>query len=810
MTSKAPTLDVRLSNPDENAVALNAVAVPPPPGYYVIVGRGASAWYNHATLLQTPWGRQRMSLGNALLPVMHIGYEEPWSRRGGERMGQPPRFLDFFRGLGNLGLAGGLDQGDWLPASAFARTVRDAEQYVSGFYSDVQLTDGNYRLLYPGPGLRDTSLVIRNGFVGLIQRQVAHPGALPAPEQTRANATTASDDPAVWANPACPYRLSVYHHRVRRFVYAHKIDICTGPGQARLLDRALFATQDLYDEHLPVRDEIPEIRPADQGFPRILDGNEYIGSPNDRDKSVLVFKGNPVGAQSVQSAMDMPHVRDGQRARRVWWVISEDVRARNPADVPGRRNLLEIVGNSPLQDGEAAAITTNHGALWATQLARHNAFRNKLHRLGWHEIQQIAEGTPGAPHGTRFQAVPGIKCSFSFHPYGNPATPIRPAAPAGAAQSVLDLFRECAPSVPGAAEGLEIAPQGTTSPRSRALLEAVAAGEGITWAQLAISIQHASVEQRAALVTRAENWLEKQTGMVARYVRNLQVRIHAPFHPHEGTGPRAQAEHDLEKVVGSLKSAQPNPTPFLAYLQLSQRGQIDRLVQAIGDAPSDDDVEPMIVEASGPMRAEVRQLVEVVAIGNMARSITTDLLVYSLGQERGRAAEGTVLYMTQQLGNLGGMFHPGSGFAMALTDTRADAEVGAGWGRVRVLGAAILSGPTDGTEAAFNASHVQHGATLPQEGPAGGGGYNLAMTNIRRANQFLPVPARLSTFSQGELVTSGLSAGAAAAVIATRSATDRGYTPAEYALTFAALGLVLGLPLAVDAVLLTLPGVFSY
>jgi hypothetical protein len=838
-------IDVRLSNPGDNVVVNNAIARPPPPGYYVIIGRGASAWYNHLTLLQTPWGSDRMSRNGAPLPVMHIGYEEPWGRRGHERMGQPPRMLDFFRGLGpGLGLPGGLNEGDWLPASEFAATIRAAENEVCGFYRLVERPDGSY--LFTRNSLRNTHLVIKDGFVGIIEMAhdfAGHPGYLPAPEQARAAAATATiGDPTVWLKPTCPYRISVYHNRVRSFVYAHKIDICTGPGQARLFPDTLFATPELYQEHIPQRGVAPEIRPADQGFPRILDGNEYIGSPNDPDKSVLVFKGNPVGAQSAQSALDMPLVREGRRARRVWWVISEDIRARNAADVPGRRNLLEIVGNSQLQGGEAAAITTNHplGALWALQATRDTMLSNRLHRVGWHEIARISEGTPGEEHGTRDPAVPGIKCTFSFHPYGDPQQAFRPAAPAGASASVRTMMREAAPAVPGLAEGLDLATQ--PAPYNPTLLdapsivlrEAIADVCGVTPAGLHTLVDQATDEERESLITLAGNRMAERSEALIRYVRDLKVRIDAPStlersralgssilveRPTDISGPRERISIDsqnLRKLVDDLNALAPNPQPFFAYVQVAQRGRIDGLVEAIGRA-SEQGLLEIIQQDATALRAEVRRVLEAIAAieaAKMVRSITTDLLVYSLGQERGVQFEGTVSYMTQRVGALTAQNHAGSGFPMALIDTQVDPVVGGGC--LRVLGAAILTGPTNrGQATACSLAHVRHGSTLPQEAPAGGppvggGGYGLAMTNIRRANHFVPEPARLNTFSADELQAAGLSEHAATAIVAARSITDRGLTPAEYEQRLGEVGVEFDTDFALDIELIRSPALFRY
>ena len=59
------------------------------PIYYVIIGCGTAAVVNHTTLRQTEWGKKRIGE----LPVMHIGFNDPWSEYFEHGMGQPPSLL---------------------------------------------------------------------------------------------------------------------------------------------------------------------------------------------------------------------------------------------------------------------------------------------------------------------------------------------------------------------------------------------------------------------------------------------------------------------------------------------------------------------------------------------------------------------------------------------------------------------------------------------------------------------------------------------------------------------------------------------
>jgi hypothetical protein len=60
------------------------------PVYYVIIGRGPAAIINHTTLRQSEFGKNRIES----LPVMHIGFANPWTKYMQHGMGQPPHLLN--------------------------------------------------------------------------------------------------------------------------------------------------------------------------------------------------------------------------------------------------------------------------------------------------------------------------------------------------------------------------------------------------------------------------------------------------------------------------------------------------------------------------------------------------------------------------------------------------------------------------------------------------------------------------------------------------------------------------------------------
>lgn len=404
----------------------------PAEGFYVIVGRGVSAWYNHLTLVHPDnlWGHKRLSNSAGGGPddprVMHIGYPDPWSRRQGERMGQWPRMLDFFDGIApGLGLGSRVEpaekQNDWLRADHFAAALQEVEQYVAEtFYSRVTRDAGP---MVHGRGGR-SGLVLKPGFVGVIETRdeaqarwssstlEPEDGYLPRPELARLKKARRSFQAgADWLNDACPYRISVYHHGELSYVYAYKIDVCTGPGQPRLIvaepsDWAqVFASPDLYDEHLPQCDVWPVRRTSDDGLPRIVNGNTYVGSTNDAWQTVVVYGMNPVGAQCVQSALAMPLADRASGVQRVWFVAEFDAKTIDqgaPNDdhgavVDGHRNLLELVGNSRIPKEVGDQIKANHrphpewGPWEEDEGARDRAFKDRLHLLAWHRLDRISE-----------------------------------------------------------------------------------------------------------------------------------------------------------------------------------------------------------------------------------------------------------------------------------------------------------------------------------------------------------------------------------------------------------------------------------
>ena len=417
-----------LQTPRLQDASVNSVATPIPIGFYLIIGRGLAAWYNHATLLKSDWGKKRLTYKiysdqpPERLSVMHIGQKDPWSRRGDERMGQWPRMLNYFAGIDardsnygtkskKLGLSDDLvNDRNWLKSSDFAKSLEDLEEYVCDHYDFIWRNNnvvGEGSPDYERDPARGPRIEINDGFVGVIEEQdTFDSAALPKEEATRRSEATALDDPKKWKAPGCKYRASVFYKPSGStkakfyFVYAYKIDVCAGLGVPRTFTNKEISNKVLFDDHLPKFDELPP-QSLDWTKPWIMNGNDYIGLNNDTQKTVIIMKGNAVGAQDVQSALHAPDLIGS--VKQVWWLHNACIYPEEPsvdAWVPGCRNNVEIAGTT------TDATLWPHGELQVQEMAvnfnevinsQYNTYREdretmlagKLFNLEFHEITKI-------------------------------------------------------------------------------------------------------------------------------------------------------------------------------------------------------------------------------------------------------------------------------------------------------------------------------------------------------------------------------------------------------------------------------------
>lgn len=252
-SSIPPVISLRVSPQLVSDAQTDTVNVPLPPVFYVIVGRGPAATINHTTLLQSDWGRDRTDRSEAgKLPVLHIGFSNPWSAFFSHGMGQPTYLLSLpgfhpdnqpdIRGKDSIKDGG-------LTSTVFGACVDDELSWC--------LTEERKRWDDARPrvaAFERHGWPVLNGWVGWIQSK----GGLEPlfkPEVIANEATGAKVQKAMLEKLAekypdfptgvAPYRLLVLRDQdgefTPDFIYAQYIDFCTGSGRPRQ-DRKEFKT----------------------------------------------------------------------------------------------------------------------------------------------------------------------------------------------------------------------------------------------------------------------------------------------------------------------------------------------------------------------------------------------------------------------------------------------------------------------------------------------------------------------------------------------------------------------------------------
>jgi hypothetical protein len=712
-------------------------------GYYVIIGRGPAAWYNHLTLLGTRVNNWKGEKGNAWgvkrlndLPVMQIGLKESWSRRKHERMGQWPRMLNLFAEVDDsltLDTAFLTDKDkatDWLPAKVFSDLLEQAETYIKAWYET-----------------NTKPFILKDGFAGVIEQEAEFKGTKGAPNadyklpqfeaERRKNAILNRAQPGLtkdlvvtpeneaeyksrWLAPDIPFRISVYTRQptekkaTLQFVYAYKIDVCSSYGTPRTFERNMFEDEALYKAHLPTRDVLARDEP--ERCPTIIDGNEFIGMDNDSSKTVIVFKGNPVGAQSVQSALDMPNLRSTFKL--VYYVSNADI-VDNDAGVPGGRNLLEMVGDADEKElerfkpGATPApkfvktlqddLPENHGFEWVDRGHRLVQLDDRLIRASFYEIEKIKQSGTGR-----------VACTF------------------------------------------------TLKGRTGTVTETIITGADRDYS-------HASAFTRDNKDVKFESiqyyWLWERLSIALK----------------DGPG-----DSEPQRLGPSFRHGTPEKDKHFVY---ESAWVLEGEKPATAKLPPAPPGQPYPSPYDTGVKIEApKQTLEVKIVVRQLKEITADRLVYALGQQNDNRIEGCAAYLTQKLVGLAphtndalaGNFYncvSGGGPDDDVSSVNGTASVS---GRVRILGAAAAVGPGCPADIGYTVRHQLHGTTLCKEMPAGGGGLNVNLPCIRRANQFVGLRVKINSASEKELVAAKLSSEAAKWIIATRAKTDRGYTLEQY------------------------------
>jgi hypothetical protein len=453
MTTPTDQLHQPLQNHDGEGTGTEHIEVPR--GYYVIIGRGAAALFNHACLLYDgqdlssgsaksyDWGKKhRLGWQGGATPelpiqdqfhqkaaVMHIGFVEPWGRRKLERMGQIGLMLNLFRHVcpeaslppdGGPEFALARETRDWLESKRYHdmltqqvgadATPRSLEAPIRSKYKAFcGRTVGDRRQDELKNNPNTPQLVVLEGFVGTIERRDSAKTAdreeadgtskplepfLSEPERVWWEAAQKAENPVVvkgakWLNMAFPYRINVWRLVddggkadcwFHEHVYAYKIDICTGVLPVLFVGKWTKWADAKPDSQLEDEDLWKELTNSALSDPwkpmqrapvrRVLTGMDFIGAPIDKE-SVLIEGGNPVGAQCVQYACELPgrgdlqyfegrlpgsdevvdcfhHARTGPQVTWCTW----NHFAMNQASLPGDRNLIEVMAHDCYHPGD--------------------------------------------------------------------------------------------------------------------------------------------------------------------------------------------------------------------------------------------------------------------------------------------------------------------------------------------------------------------------------------------------------------------------------------------------------------------------
>ncbi|MGA3242379.1 MAG: hypothetical protein ABSG03_39540, partial [Bryobacteraceae bacterium] len=239
----SPTVRVDVQLPGD--LGLSVVNLPLPPVFYVIVGRGPAATIDHTTLLQSDWGKDRTDNSAAgKLPVLHIGFSNPWSAFFSHGMGQPTYLLSlpgFHRGnQPNIVGRGEIKDGG-LTSTVFGGCV-DRElgwcldQETVRWEGATTKTDTFTPCGWP----------VLDGWVAWVQSKsglepISEPyGAaleIGGPDIVSAMNLKLAEKYPEYPTGIAPYRLLILRDRggtmTPEFIYAQYIDFCTGSGRAR-------------------------------------------------------------------------------------------------------------------------------------------------------------------------------------------------------------------------------------------------------------------------------------------------------------------------------------------------------------------------------------------------------------------------------------------------------------------------------------------------------------------------------------------------------------------------------------------------
>ncbi|WP_437999592.1 hypothetical protein WMF26_06420 [Sorangium sp. So ce185] len=320
----------------------NALRRPIPP--YVIIGDGTAATVDHTTLRQSAWGKARV----APAEILHVGFEDPWSHYNQHKMGQFPQLLGL-PGLAQRPALGGPNEDGKEDVTGPRDSTRFAADTRAERARLAEHVRANKRLLIAtayGPAVRPLELLrlamcvlaivprgttaLHDSARGAILREGIDEGEL--------------DFMLRWPHPRDfpRYRLLLADTTAHlHWLYADKIDICTGAGKPRAVDETMV-TSELYEA---VRTRLWEpVERWDDAKKRraILSGTE--GLYRETDWSVgeryCVMGGGGVGVNMVERAEETDKWVDWLATKTLhesFPIGRNDILLKHPADSASER-----------------------------------------------------------------------------------------------------------------------------------------------------------------------------------------------------------------------------------------------------------------------------------------------------------------------------------------------------------------------------------------------------------------------------------------------------------------------------------------
>lgn len=268
---------------------LNTVAKVPK-GWYVIIGRGTAAVVNHTTLRQTQKGKERLAdpadkKGEIQLPVLHIGFRDPWATYHAHGMGQPPYLLT---------MPGFHNRPKHRGSESMIRTGMTSTSFAAITQQERDLLTDKYKTC--------------SAWVAWIQERgeaVPQDVLRALTEEGLPKGTLEQKLKSEFKVEYPKYRLLVVQPGSEelkiRLIYAHKIDICVGagrPNHQEELNRPEAKTQ-LW---LP-----PELWTKEIKTRKVMTGPEALceTTPWEKGHRICVWGAGGIGLNMVERAEDV-------------------------------------------------------------------------------------------------------------------------------------------------------------------------------------------------------------------------------------------------------------------------------------------------------------------------------------------------------------------------------------------------------------------------------------------------------------------------------------------------------------------------